>query len=242
MYRTGDLGRYLPDGAIEFLGREDFQVKIQGYRIELGEIEATLTQHPSVQAAVVAAHGEGHGAKRLVGYVVPGQEQSTKNKEQNGEREDSQFSGELRAYLRERLPEYMVPTTFVMLDALPLTDNGKVNRRALPAPERIGSAEGAEAPRTPVERTLADMCGQVLGIARTGNHDNFFELGGNSVQATQLVALIREAFQIEFPLRSIFEAPSVARLAEKIEASRWVQQPTRKPLAASAPGREEGEL
>ncbi|NOK59266.1 MAG: hypothetical protein GFH27_549283n274 [Chloroflexi bacterium AL-W] len=228
LYRTGDMGRYLPAGDIEFLGRQDFQVKVQGYRIELGEIESVLSQHPAIQSSVVTALGERHGNKRLVGYVVA-QEQVDID--------------DMRAFLKDKLPEYMVPSAFVVLERLPLTANGKVDRRALPSPEDGGVEVERPyvAPRTMAEQTLAEICTRVLGVTQVGIHDNFFELGGNSIQATQLVSLLRESFQIELPLRSIFEVPSVIALAERIEAIQWSQQPA-KVLVVDGDDREEGEL
>ncbi|HKP51511.1 MAG TPA: amino acid adenylation domain-containing protein [Chloroflexia bacterium] len=209
LYRTGDLARYLPDGRIEFLGRIDQQVKVRGFRIELGEIEAVLAQHPSVQDVVVTARerDDAPGDKRLVAYVVG----------DSGQGQPSTPS-ELRQYLKERLPEYMVPSAFVQMEKLPLTANGKVDRRALPAPE-LGRAEGdAEyvAPRNPVEETVAAIWVSVLGIERVGVHDSFFEVGGHSLAATQVVSRVREALRVELPLRRLFETPTIEGLAEAI--------------------------
>jgi acyl carrier protein len=200
LYRTGDLARYLPDGNLEFLGRIDHQVKVRGYRIELGEIEATLTAHPAVREAVVVAREEGAGEKRLVAYVV------------------GEASGaELRAFVRSKLPEYMVPSAFVALAALPLTANGKIDRRALPAPEGRPEQERAYvAPRTPVEEVLAGIWAEVLRLDRVGVQDNFFDLGGHSLLATQVVSRLREAFSVELPLRALFETPTIMDLAEAI--------------------------
>src|SRR5262249_46036152 len=178
LYRTGDLGRYLPDGDIEFLGREDFQVKVQGYRIELGEIEAALEKHERIQTAVVATIDEAHG-KQLVGYFVP--------------LEGLQCTGgELKEFLSEKLPEYMVPTTFICLSELPLSSNGKVDRRALPLPDRV-SLQGAFAAATnDKEQVLADVWAGVLGVERVGIHDNFFDLGGDSIVAIRIASKARE--------------------------------------------------
>ncbi|HEX6292636.1 MAG TPA: amino acid adenylation domain-containing protein, partial [Herpetosiphonaceae bacterium] len=218
LYRTGDLARYLPDGTIEFLGRIDHQVKVRGFRIELGEIEAVLAQHPGVREAVVLLRDE-----RLVAYVVTNKEQ--RNKEQrteNGPADDSCSlcsvlcsPQELRQFLGQRLPDYMVPGAFVVLDALPLTTNGKLDRAALPAPssERPELPAGFTAPRTPVEELLAAIWADVLGVERVGIHDNFFELGGHSLLAIQLVARLGEALQVRIPLRQLFDAPTVAGLA-----------------------------
>jgi amino acid adenylation domain-containing protein len=211
LYRTGDLARYWPDGAIEFLGRLDQQVKIRGFRIELAEIEAVLAQHPAVREAAVLAREGVAGEKRLVAYVTldPG---------------DAPTGVELRSYLRQRLPEYMTPSVFVEMDALPLTPNGKVDRRALPAPDPANLARPElvgvyVAPRTLVEETLAGIWSKVLGVTQVGAHDSFFDLGGHSLLATQAISRVREAFRLELPLRSLFEAPTVAGLAENVEAA-----------------------
>ena len=207
LYKTGDLARYLPDGEVEFLGRIDEQVKLRGYRIELGEIEAVLGQLPGVQEAVVLAREDVAGEKRLVAYVVAGAEQAPK-------------MSDLRSALRERLPEYMVPAFFVFLDEMPLTTSGKVNRRALPAPEQFRQELALDyvEPRTPVEATVAGIWAEVIGIERVGVYDNFFELGGHSLLATQLVSRVREAFNVELPLKAFFSIePTVARLTELIE-------------------------
>ena len=210
MYRTGDLARYRPDGNIEFLGRADHQVKIRGFRIELGEIEAALGQHPAVREAVVLAREDAARAeKRLVAYVV-------------AEREPLPTTTDLRNFLKEKLPEYMVPAVFVLLDALPLMPNGKIDRRALPSPDRSRPEldKAFVAPRTPTEELLAEIWAQLLDLERVGIHDNFFDLGGHSLLATQLVSRMRETFQVEIPLRRLFEVPTVAGLAESIEAAR----------------------
>jgi amino acid adenylation domain-containing protein len=213
LYKTGDLARYRPDGNIEFLGRADHQVKIRGFRIELGEIEAALGQHPAVREAVVLAREDAAGEKRLVSYVV-------------ADREPLPTTTDLRNFLKEKLPEYMVPAVFVLLDALPLMPNGKVDRWALPAPDRSRPEldKAFVAPRTPTEELLAEIWAQLLDIERVGIHDNFFDLGGHSLLATQLVSRMREAFQVEIPLRRLFEVPTVAGLAESIEAARQAGQ------------------
>jgi amino acid adenylation domain-containing protein len=209
LYRSGDLARYLPDGNIEFLGRIDHQVKIRGFRVEPGEVEAVLGQHPEVREAVVMTREDALGEKQLVTYIVPARKRAPKG-------------GELRGHLKEKLPEYMVPTAFVTLEALPLTPNGKVDRRALPAPDPSSfRAENAYAePRTPVEEALAGIWEEVLDVGRVGIHDDFFELGGHSLLATQLVSRVREAFQVELPLRSLFEEPTIAGLAVTITQQR----------------------
>ena len=204
LYRTGDLVRYQAAGEIEFIGRLDEQVKLRGYRIELGEIEAALMEQAAVREAVVLARVESGEEKRLVGYVVS--EEGVELKVE-----------ELRQALRAKLPEYMVPSALVVLEALPLTANGKLDRKALPMPEGSSSAEEYVAPRTPVEEVLAGIYGEVLKLGRVGVEENFFELGGHSLLATRLLSKIREAFQIELPLRRVFESPTVAMMAAAIE-------------------------
>ena len=211
LYRTGDLGRYLPGGDIEFLGREDSQVKIRGYRVELGEIELALTRHPAIREAVVLAReGGGPGEKRLVAYLVC---------EEGALPASRPDPAELRSRLRHFLPDYMVPASFVFLDALPLTANGKVDRRALPAPDAEPAAKRGEyaAPRTEVEVALATICGEALGIEKLGIDDDFFELGGDSLMAIRAVFRIRKAMGVELQVRSFFDAPTVAELAELVE-------------------------
>jgi amino acid adenylation domain-containing protein len=205
MYKTGDLVQYLPDGNLEFLGRVDHQVKIRGYRIELEEIEAVLAQHPAIHSVVVLVREDEPGDQRLVAYVVPAQEVMLP-------------INELRSFLSEKLPEYMVPSAFVLLKELPLTFNGKVNRRALPAPEqtRPKLAETFVAPRTSVEERLAEIWAGILRLERVGIHDNFFDLGGHSLLATQLISRLHDVFQVEPPLRLFFEAPTIADLAVMI--------------------------
>jgi acyl-coenzyme A synthetase/AMP-(fatty) acid ligase/acyl carrier protein len=207
LYRTGDMVRWLEDGRIEFQGRMDFQVKLRGFRVELGEIESVLNRHSGVGESVVLLREDTPGDKRLVGYVVP----------RDGPAADVQS---LRAFLREQLPDYMVPAAFVTLDAFPLTPNGKVNRRALPAPEEDAFAAGAGAkvePRTDVERALADIWREVLKIERIGIHDDFFDLGGHSLLATQVVSRVRDSFQLDIPLRRLFEAPTIAGFGAILE-------------------------
>jgi amino acid adenylation domain-containing protein len=209
LYKTGDLACWLPDGNIQFLGRIDSQVKIRGFRIELGEVEAALSQHPAVREAVVVAREEVENPKsperRLVAYVVP-------------KRELPLSITELRNFLKEKLPDYMVPSAFVFLDTLPLTPNGKVDRQALPAPEqtRPELEQTFVAPRTRVEEVLAGIWNELLGIERVGIYDNFFELGGHSLLATQVMSRIHKALQVEPPLRTLFEKPTVAGLATAI--------------------------
>ncbi len=205
VYKTGDRARYLPDGNIEFLGRVDHQVKIRGFRIELGEIEAVLSQHPGVQQAVVSLSEDESSNKRLVGYVVPNLKHTPS-------------VSDLRHFLLNKLPEYMVPSAFVLLKSLPLTPNGKVDRRALPAPEQTRPELEAiyVAPRTPVEKQLAEIWAKLLGFEKVGIQDNFFDLGGHSLLITQLLAQVRDTFKVNLSLSSLFELPTVANIAEKI--------------------------
>jgi amino acid adenylation domain-containing protein len=209
LYKTGDLVRWRADGQLEFLGRLDHQVKLRGFRIELGEIEAVLGRHSQVQDGVVIVREDRPGDKRLVAYLVPvpGALPSV---------------GELKSYLRQTLPEYMLPSAFVMLERLPLSPSGKVDRRALPAPERgdLERERAYVAPRNEVEAGLAEMCRELLGLERVGVDDSFFELGGHSLLATQFISRVREAFGVELPLRTLFERPSVADLAESIQAAK----------------------
>jgi acyl carrier protein len=219
LYRTGDLARFLPGGTIAFLGRIDHQVKIRGFRIELGEIEAALAQHETVQDCAVIVHSDDRGNHLLVAYVV-------ENKEQPSNEQPELDAQALRQYLQARLPEYMVPSAFVLLPALPLTPNGKLDRRALPLPDGARPDLGAEfvAPRTPLEATLVNIWSQLLGIERVGIHDNFFHLGGHSLLVTQLVVRLRETLQLELPVHSLFETPTIAALATRIEMLRWAAQ------------------
>ncbi|RKH39334.1 non-ribosomal peptide synthase/polyketide synthase, partial [Corallococcus sicarius] len=206
-YRTGDLGRFLRDGTIEFLGRVDHQVKVRGFRIELGEIELALERHAAVLEAVVVAREDVPGSVRLVGYVAP----------RAGQTLDS---GEVRAFIKERLPEYMVPPVLVVLEALPRSPNGKVDRKSLPVPT-AGAVRQREfvAPRTALEQQLAQMWVEVLRVERVGLHDDFFELGGHSLLTTQVLSRIRKAFQVELPLRELFDASTVAALAARVEVA-----------------------
>ncbi len=211
LYKTGDLGRYLPDGNIEYLGRIDNQVKIRGFRIELGEIETVLSQHSAVKTAVVIAREDETNQKRLVAYIIPQIEIISPPKEQN-----SLNITQLRQFLKAKLPEYMIPSAFVILESLPLTPNGKTDYRALPSPEFQSQAQYI-APRNPIEEILSSIWAKVLKVSQVGIHDNFFELGGHSLLATQLISRIREAFQVEMPLRELFVAPTIAELSQEIK-------------------------
>jgi amino acid adenylation domain-containing protein len=203
LYLTGDLARRLPDGEIEFLERLDQQVKIRGYRIELGEIEAVLTAHPEVETAVVLARDDMPGDRRLVAYFVPAPEQAPD-------------VAELRGFLGLRLPPYMIPAAFVLLPALPLTANGKVDRRALPVPGlSLGAAEPIP-PRTPLEREVANVWREVLGVERVGVEDNFWELGGHSLLATKVLSRLCDSVGLDLPLQALFEAPTLAGFAQRV--------------------------
>jgi amino acid adenylation domain-containing protein len=209
LYKSGDLARYLPDGNIEFLGRIDFQTKIRGNRIELGEIEAVLNQHPSVSETVVMAREDTPGYARLVAYIIP-----KKNK--------TLPAGVIREYVKQKLPDFMVPSHFVALDRFPLTPSGKTDRLALPAPTTLRPEVEAVyvAPRTETERTIAPIWQAVLNLEKIGVNDDFFELGGNSLLATQIVSRVQKTFEINLPLRSFFENPTIAGLSQAMEELR----------------------
>ena len=196
LYKTGDKARYLEDGNIEFIGRIDNQVKIRGFRIELGEIEATLAQYPEVREAVVIVREDSTGEKRLVAYLVSKEELVIPN---------------LRSFLKTKLPDYMVPSAFVLLDAMPLTPNGKVDRRSLPAPDADNFSQGSHfiPPRTPVELQLSQIWSEVLNIPSLGVRDNFFDLGGHSLLAVRLMARIEQQFGIHLPLTTLFTEPTI---------------------------------
>ncbi|HYK20076.1 MAG TPA: phosphopantetheine-binding protein, partial [Pyrinomonadaceae bacterium] len=205
LYKTGDLARFVAGGEIEFLGRVDQQVKVRGFRIELGEIENVLEQHPGVREAVVVAREDASGGKRLIAYVV-------------AREEPPPTTSELRDHLRKTVPEYMVPSSFIVLDTLPLTATGKVDRNSLPAPEQARPELGQAyvAPRTALEQVLCGVFSEVLQIEPVGVRDNFFELGGHSLLVTQVSSRVRVAFQMELPLRRVFESPTVEGLAAAI--------------------------
>ncbi len=211
LYKTGDLVRHLPDGNIEYLGRLDQQVKVRGFRIELGEIETVLRQHAAINAAVVAAKDYAAGGKRLVAYLVL--------KNDHVAASSSALVGELRELVKNQLPEYMMPSAFVVLETIPLTPNGKVDHRALPLPGQFipDTATGFIAPRTPTEQILATIWSEILDLKSIGVDDNFFELGGHSLLATRLISKARELFQVEIPLRRLFETPTIAGLAGAID-------------------------
>lgn len=218
LYQTGDLARFLPDGNIEFLGRIDHQVKIRGFRIELGEIEAVLSQHPAVEETVVIVIEDIPGDKLLVAYIVLIAECRVLTETSN-----SALMRDLNQYLTQKLPAYMIPRAYVVLESLPLTPNGKVDRHALPAPDTltVNVKEDYVAARTSVEQVLVEIWCKILGKEPLGVHDNFFELGGHSLLATQLVSRIRDTLEIDLSVRNLFEAPTVAQLARSIETMSW---------------------
>jgi amino acid adenylation domain-containing protein len=213
MYRTGDRMRWRGERKLEFVGRLDDQVKIRGFRIEPGEVESALAAHAAVHEAAVVVREDVPGDKRLVAYVV-----------------GDVGAEEVRAFLRGSLPEYMLPSAFVFLDVLPLTPNGKVDRKALPAPELASAEEKYVAPRTPVEEVLAGIWAEVLRLERVGVEESFFELGGHSLLATRVASRIREVFGVELPLRALFEGPTVAQLAGRVEEMRRAELPVLPPV------------
>ncbi len=206
LYRTGDRGRFLPGGELECGGRVDYQVKLRGYRVELGEIEAALVEHEAVREAVVLIRELRPGDQRLVAYVVFA-------------RDNQPQISELRHHLWQKLPEYMVPSALVPLKAFPLTRNGKIDRFSLPAPDESEADTGKlfVMPRTPVEEVVAGIWAQLFGLKQVSTQDNFFELGGHSLLATQVISRVRKVFRVEVPVRSLFESPTIAALAEQVE-------------------------
>ena len=205
MYRTGDLVRWRADGNLEYLGRTDFQVKVRGFRVELGEIEAVLSGHPAVGQVAVVAREDGPGGKYLVAYVVAAAGAVVEGPE-------------LRRFVGERLPEFMVPAAVVVLDALPVTVNGKLDRQALPAPD-FSAQVSSRAPRNPQEEVLCQIFAEILGLERVGLDDSFFDLGGHSLLATRVISRIRTLLGVEVPVRALFEAPSVALLGERLSGA-----------------------
>ena len=206
LYRTGDLAKYLPDGNIEYLGRMDGQVKVRGFRIELGEVEAALSQHPAVRDIAVVVREDAPGDRRLVAYVVLNSLQDN-------------VTADLRGFLKQKLPEYMLPTSFVLLEKLPTTPSGKVDRKSLPAPDPSALNLGSSyvAPRTDTEQQVSQIWSQILKLEKIGIHDNFFELGGYSLLGTQILTRVRKIFAINIPLKMLFEAPTITEFANRLD-------------------------
>ena len=221
MYSTGDLARYVSDGNVEFLARADDQVKIRGFRIELGEIEALLAAHAAVRQTVVLAREDQTGEKRLLAYIVSRLDPETSE-------------AELRTYLKQQLPDYMVPAAIILLPKLPLTANGKIDRQALPEPEMVETREYV-APRTPTEEVVSSIWAEVLRRDRISTQDNFFDLGGHSLLATQVISRIRRALNVDLPLRILFETPTVAEIAQQIDSNRQDPLTTQVPPITTVP-------
>ncbi|UBF27777.1 amino acid adenylation domain-containing protein [Kovacikia minuta CCNUW1] len=223
LYRTGDLGRYMPDGTIEFLGRIDHQVKIRGFRVEMGEIEAILVQHPAIRETAILAREDASGNNQLVAYLVL--KQPDVQSSHLTQDDSKQLIGDMRSFLKEKLPDYMVPAAFVLLEALPLTPNGKLDRQALPAPEFINQALNSAAtssfvaPRDRIEQQLTEIWQEFLGVPAIGIHDNFFDLGGHSLIAVRLWAKVEKTFNQELPLATLFQAPTIEQLARHLRQS-----------------------
>jgi acyl carrier protein len=228
LYKTGDKARYLTDGNIEFLGRIDYQLKIRGFRIELGEIEALLNQYLQVREVTVIAREEQAGNPYLAAYIVVSK---------------AVTANDLRDFLKQRLPDYMVPGVFVFLDAIPLTPNGKVDRNTLPIPDlNFSATNDFIAPSTPTQASLTKLWVEVLNISQIGIHHNFFELGGHSLLATQIVSRLHSLFGVELPLRRLFELPTIAELAENIDKMRSTVQKLQVNVSDRSDDREEIEI
>ena len=206
LYRTGDFARWRADGTLEYAGRSDDQIKLRGFRIELGEIEAVLAQHHAVRQAAVAVQEEQGGEKKLIAYVTAGNEWLSETA--------------LRGYMQEKLPGYMAPSAFMELPVLPLSTNGKIDRKALPRWEFAATGPQYQQPRTPTEELLARIWSEVVGVERIGVEDDFFDLGGHSLLATQAMSRTREIFLVDLPLQAMLETPTIAALAEKIDRAR----------------------
>ena len=234
VYKTGDLGRYLPDGNIEYIGRIDNQVKVRGYRIETGEIETTISQNSTVKETVVLPREDKSGNKVLVAYLVL--------KSETSEVSETEKIGKLKQYLKERLPEYMIPSRFVLLPQLPLTANGKVDRKALPKPDFASSlSREFVAPQTETQKRLAKIWAELLGIEKVGIHDNFFDFGGHSLLATQVMSRVRKAFALELSLQSLFDYPELASFAEEIESLLMIAQDVLQNVGESSVQKEDEE-
>jgi amino acid adenylation domain-containing protein len=231
LFRTGDLARYLPDGQVEYVGRVDYQIKLRGFRLELGEIEAVLREHPEVRETLVVAREDAVGDKRLVAYVVrEGPTDPTPER--------------LRSFVQQRLPDYMVPAAFMLMERFPLSPNGKIDRRALPQPdwEARRAEDSFVSPRTPTEEAVAGIWAKVLRRERVGATDNFFALGGHSLLAARVISRLRESLEVELPLRSLFETPTVAGLAESIDTLRWTRRAARTSVPTDGPSLEVGRI
>jgi amino acid adenylation domain-containing protein len=217
MYRTGDLARFRPDGNLEYFRRLDNQVKVRGFRIELGDIEAAMEKSPQVYQAVTTVRDDLPGGKALVGYILP---QPDSNRSIN----DQEFISELRKQLRVNLPDYMVPSQFLIMDEFPLTPNGKIDRRSLPKPTQLETGQGDSfvAPRNELETAVAETWASVLNLTKVGIHDDFFELGGHSLLAIQIITRINQNLEVNLPLGSLFQMPTVADLAQNIAARQYV--------------------
>ncbi len=231
LYKSGDLARYLPSGEIEYLGRMDYQVKVSGFRIELGEIDTALLQYPEISEAVTIVRADTPGKKVLVSYftVITDRSKST-------------IVSDLRQFLKQRLPDFMVPTSFMALATMPLTPTGKIDRQALPQPDFAAASELYVAPRSPVEQQIMEIWAQLLKLDRVGIHDNFFALGGYSLVGIQMISRLRQVLQVEILMSNLFEFPTVAELAERIENLRWVAQGIEAARSELTDDYEEGEL
>jgi acyl-CoA synthetase (AMP-forming)/AMP-acid ligase II/acyl carrier protein len=230
LYRSGDLGRWRPDGTIEYLGRNDLQVKIRGFRIELGEVESVLQGFPGVRQAVAVAREEDRGVKRLIGYIVPELKSSERLEGENGSAEYEEkvcsLIEELREYLKSKLPPYMVPAVLVSLEEIPLTVNGKVDRGALPAPEVLQHlSRGYIAPAGPIEEALSELWKRALRVERVGVEDNFFELGGDSLLGIEVIGQVADTFSVQLSSMAIFQYPTIRELARFVDGLRVRAEP-----------------
>ena len=233
LYKTGDIARHQTDGTLEYLGRVDHQVKLRGFRIELGEIEAALQQQPDIKQAVVTVRENTPGTQQIVAYVTCHEQTEKEQVEKEQTKKEQTVISELKASLQKALPQHMVPAAFIVLQALPLTANGKIARQALPAPKREAIASTFTAPRTPTESLLAQIWGNILAQPTIGIHDNFFELGGHSLLAAQVASRIRQRMMKNLPLRSLFEHPTIAALApilDGLEQNSAPEQTTTPPI------------